>query len=358
MRVGTVLWLVLLLGCEQILGIHDVPINNTHVDAPTKLDAEKLDAGSGSGSGSACVAIPEWGSATSYPTPGAFTLAVGNLAGHGMVDIVVATGSDVLLLPNTGSGAFAPAKPLRGSGSPSPATNVLVADINDDGMQDIVAWTFLTNADHISIYLQTPGAPGTFDAPTDFIVPASPNAGAVGNFNGDSFPDLVFAGGGDVTAFISGSGTFNAGTFIGSANASVVAAFPIANPQGKLDDIAFVTGAGPPEVSFNEGSAKFSALSPIGEMPLQQVAFGDFYVTLPDIAIVTASPFGLLFEQPGENTWGLESGSAVAFAQTGPPSLTLGVDLNGDGKPDVIGFNQPAMVGGTSASAIEVALHE
>jgi hypothetical protein len=162
--------------------------------------------------------------------------------------------------------------------------------------------------------------------------------------------------------------------------------------------------------SLFQGSASFTVPMAVGEMPLQQVSFGPFGSDgplgsgTPLDAVVVASPFGLLFDEPTPGMFTLASGSAVAFSETGPPSVTraidlngdgrpdvvappsyalqcatpgtffpdksgaaltlptsfvvLVVDVNGDGKPDVIGFNQPTMVGGTSASAVEVALHE
>jgi hypothetical protein len=129
-------------------------------------------------------------------------LPVGDFNGDGFDDLIF--GARILL--NDGDGTF------RDAGTFSTGSRVVyvaLADINQDGQQDLVA----VNANHtVSILLGN--SDGTFQPAVTYAIGAIPNWVAAGDFNGDGFPDLVTAnrgGSGSLTVLL------NATDWLGTA---------------------------------------------------------------------------------------------------------------------------------------------
>ena len=71
------------------------------------------------------------------------------------------------------------------------AWGTAVADFNKDGIPDLVLANYNDGTPNISVFNGT--ANGTFNAPALYPVPAGPIAVAVGDFNGDGWPDIAVA---------------------------------------------------------------------------------------------------------------------------------------------------------------------
>ena len=151
---------------------------------------------------------------------GCCSVAVGDFNGDGAPDLVTANGAEgwdagdvpgnsVSVLLGNGSGGFAGKTDFATSAYPK---QVVVADVNKDGNQDLVTANRGTWSDPgatVSVLLGN-GA-GGFAAGTDFSTGALPTALAAGDLDGDGIPDLVTAneGGRSVSVLLgNGSGGF------------------------------------------------------------------------------------------------------------------------------------------------------
>ncbi len=150
-------------------------------------------------------------SATTYAAPvtvytgtpvgamgGVNRLAMADLNGDGANDLIVtdmgpaggAAPSVVVLLQDvTHPGQFLPAVSYP-TASGSQPQSVVVADVNGDGLPDII----VGGSSAVSVLLQKPGSPGTFMAATNYAV-TDANEVAVADINGDGLPDIIIATG-------------------------------------------------------------------------------------------------------------------------------------------------------------------
>jgi hypothetical protein len=132
-------------------------------------------------------------------------VATGDLDDNGTTDLVLDTGSDVLVMSGSGDGTFAPYTLYELPGATDSAAVALeLADVDGDGRDDVVAigldnlWVLLTNPD------------GTLEPAIAF--PSSYQFGPIGvaDYNRDGRLDVAY-GGSDAMyiAFGNGDGTFD-----------------------------------------------------------------------------------------------------------------------------------------------------
>jgi hypothetical protein len=118
------------------------------------------------------------------------SVAVGDFNGDGKLDLVTANyttgvGASMSVLLGNGDGTFQPARNLV-----SPFGLAEVGDFNRDGKLDIVAAPENTNGT-VSVLLGN--GDGTFQSPLNYAAGFEAFYMAVGDFNGDGFPDLAVA---------------------------------------------------------------------------------------------------------------------------------------------------------------------
>src|SRR5262249_19223286 len=111
-------------------------------------------------------------------------LAIGDLNNDGNLDLV----ADVGVLLGNGDGTFTPLGSDPASDVPGGTISIAVADVNGDSMMDVVV------VDQVSVKVQLGNGDGTFRHQVSFGPGgARPLSVAVADFNGDGKPDIAVA---------------------------------------------------------------------------------------------------------------------------------------------------------------------
>ncbi len=184
-------------------------------------------------------------------------LAVADFNNDGNTDIAVASASFQMILLGNGSGGFTANNISVGSG----ATSVAAGDINGDGIQD-AAFT-ADGSGNWKVALVLGNAAGNFSVNASLTLDQAPTGIAIGNFNGDSQPDLLLSVNWfepRVMLFVNqGNNNFTLSTqfFAGREPRHVTAGD--FNGDGKLDAAAPLTGADGVVIALGNGLGSFSA---------------------------------------------------------------------------------------------------
>jgi hypothetical protein len=333
------------------------------------------------------------------------SVAVGDLTGNGIPDLVVANfGSDTFsVLMGNGDGTFQPARTYQAAGGPFALT---LADLNHDGRLDVITANYYGGG--ASVYLGN--GDGTFR--TDATLLAQDEGGVVlADLNGDGNADMVTGslGGAAITVRLgNGDGTFQAPQTYDLGGQLVSLSVEDVNGDGKPDLVAVVNtnqqvpnaidvflgnGDGtfqPARVVAQDASSSALALAHVfggGHADLVQlddgtvfasearddgtfqaarpVAPGIAFFTVPDTAprgpgrpaliTVTADYVSTFPGMPGyyanirlevlctgpDDT--LTATQTLSFPEV--PSEVLVADVNGDGRPDLIAACPDGLVG-------------
>lgn len=200
-----------------------------------------------------------------------YYVVTGDFNHDGKVDLAVANGLDIGVLPGDGAGNFsAPTSyPLSQF-----ADNLTAADVNGDGYLDLVVPLDSKPSNGVAILLGKSDNSGTFNPETDVAAGFNHNfAAAVGDLNGDGKADLVFsvedgsASQGVAVALGNGDGTFQSPSLIPTSvqDANLDQPYPAyikifdLNADGKPDLIVTNSEYGTVATLFGVGDGTFSA---------------------------------------------------------------------------------------------------
>ncbi|MGA9511698.1 MAG: FG-GAP-like repeat-containing protein [Candidatus Sulfotelmatobacter sp.] len=284
--------------------------------------------------------ITETGAWGDYTLTGTVTEAGGTVAPIGTVSFLDASnGNSVLATGSLGSAS-------TGIGWPNPKslTNtqgtyfVLVADLNGDGIPDLVL-----ESNPVSIYLGNAG--GTYTSAGTIAIQQAPASypDVIADFNGDGIPDLAVPlyGSNDIAILLGkGDGTFAAPVMASVPGAVVgVEQIVVADFNGDgIADLAVITNADiqTVDILLGNGDGTFAAEAtnpPISGTPLN-FATGDFNGDgKTDLAVTEDNGTIAILLGNGDGTFAA-SGS-VNSASSGSPSPIAVADFNGDGKLDI-----------------------
>ena len=308
-------------------------------------------------------------------------ISFADLNGDGKPDVMlIDQGSSqfITAMLNDGTGRFS-APILSAVSLSNEMGDYRLGDFRNSGHLDLVAIGLsMAYSDGAQFILYVPGnGDGTFGTSTLLAAPGADGEMAVGDFNGDGKLDFVAVGpnpngsGKLVTLFLgNGDGTFrNTGSvaFADSANDISRVFAGDFNRDGKLDVLVYTTGdqywttasyvwefLGNGDGTFQPGQQLFTPFQPMtladvnGDSRLDIVRYNFFW---PDGTTETYGParFTTYLDQPKGSfsksssyaPYGGVPLQAKPYLQFGDPAATSMVaDLNGDGKPDEIAFQQ------------------
>ena len=276
--------------------------------------------------------------AVSYPAGiEAYAVAIADLNDDGKLDVVVANGCQTTPDPNcnngggvsvllgNGDGTFQ--APVSYSSGGYGADSVAVADVNGDGHLDIVVVNYCQNSSNcnvdgeVSVLLNK--GDGTFQAGASYDSGGTyGQAVAIGDVNGDGYPDLIVANAGPCGHCASGG----LSVFLGNGD-----------------------GTFQPPVFFDSGALTNStsvAIADVNGDGHPDLIVGAFCLTWP-----TCNNGGIVsvLLNNGDGTFQ----TAVTYGSGGDYVYAVAVaDVNGDGKPDLVALNQCAIGNSNCGSAI------
>lgn len=290
----------------------------------------------------------------SYPVTGAVSVALADLNGDGLLDLIVGAQTtqsmnavDIFL--GNGDGTFQAATSYSVADT---VMSVAVADVNGDNKPDLVVATlggfsvFIANGD------------GTFQPAMEFSLPSMGgiSAVAVADLNRDGKPDIVISGGARVGGTVGvllgdGKGGFGPAKIYPSAGSGAIAvAVADMNRDGKLDVVVDNLNGLPPNgdignvavlMGNGDGTLQDAATYESAGTNDASLAIADFNGDgFPDVAIVTQCHtrgcfrwyVGVLLN--GGNG-ALKKVKRYATGGVAATSVAI-ADLNGDGNPDIL----------------------
>src|SRR5215216_4396608 len=264
--------------------------------------------------------------------------ALGDFNGDGKPDLAVANNStsNISVLPGNGDGTFG-VKTDYDVGQP--AYGVVITDLNSDGKLDIVAETSFSLTEGVSVLLGNGN--GSFQTHVDILFSgfAQPNSILASDFNNDTKPDIVVINANGATVLLgNGDGSLKPPVSYGSSNFATSVAVGDFDADGKIDlavssygfgsngVVSIMLGKGDgtffPSVDYSSAPSPFSIVK--GDFN------GDSKLDLATANIQVDSVSILLGN--GDGTFG----APVNYAAGGfLYALSIG-DINSDGKSDLV----------------------
>lgn len=282
---------------------------------------------------------------------GPVAVAVADLNHDGFEDLIVGNSQDnsLSVLLGKGDGTFGAQTAYP---SASPVAGLVTADVNGDGKPDVVAVT----AAGFSVWLGTGDGMLLSRADQQIHGPSTAPAIAAADFNHDGKMDVAIAGANDgVDIFLgNGDGTF---AFAGAATGSGGSIATLdANGDGKVDIVTVeLSNSSEPKVTLvlGNGDGTFGAATTYAAGPYSAaVAVGDVNGDgNPDLMIMSSNCSSQDFVDPHCGVGAIQTllglghgvfGGAPVGSEPvgGHAAATVTVDLNGDGKNDLVVADQ------------------
>ena len=264
------------------------------------------------------------------------TVAVGDFNGDGQVDIVTANlGDDTAsVLLGRGDGTFSFGAQKAAPAPPLAPFQVVVADVNGDGIPDIITANRPDNS--VSVLLGNPD--GSFQTKETYATDRSPFSVAVADLNGDGIPDIVTANydGADVSVLLgNGDGTFQPYYDLPAGSDPYDVKVADLSGDGIADIVVTNKNDNTVGVFLGEGKGAFEPMKtyPVASGPYEVVVDDLTGNGIPDLVIshFSATVVDVLLGN-GDGTFQ----SAREFPVGSRPYGLAVADLNGDGKPDIV----------------------
>ena len=261
-----------------------------------------------------------------------FSGCTGGFNSDGHLDLALTTQTGFAVFPGNGNGTFR--SPRAYSTGPLTGKFIVVGDLNMDGHPDIVlcAYTEPTDVpDYVLVYLGN--GKGGFSAPAKVQMSPVQHI-AIADINGDGIPDLVGSNGD--SALGTGSGTFHKPVYYRLPALNIVTNYvvPADLRNNGLTDIVLQDGDGGISVLLNEGKGVYED----GEWLPVAGAYGcaaaaDFNGDgKPDLAMNSTAGISILLGT-GEASKPFESGTTLALTDAGCPVVG---SLTGGGAADLL----------------------
>ena len=261
-------------------------------------------------------------------------------AGHPDILMAGVYSNEVTVLFGNGDGTFygAPAYPIAGNSS-SNVGGLAIADFNGDGKPDAVAGSTS------GISLLTGHGDGTF-TPSTLPFQQGSNSLAAGDFNNDGKMDFVAASSYGIAVFLgAGNGTFQQSASISTASTGLTGvSVGDFNGDGKLDfavvdSYGGATAMGSVYLGNGNGTFQSAKTFVVGSTPQQSQAIdvngdGKLDLVVTNSGGTTPTDVGSVAVLLGNGDGTFQP--AVQYATGTNPLFTLAADVNGDGKPDLI----------------------
>jgi hypothetical protein len=344
-------------------GAFSVAASDLNGDGRTDLIVAKQSAGTISvllNTTSPGSATPQFANAVNFSVGASLSsVAVADLNGDGRPDIVVTDQPSAVVsvlvnqtTPGSSTPQFAsPANFATGNGP----TSVAVGDLNGDGLTDLVVADSNANAVSVLLNQTTPGGPLNFTNHVDFATGQSPDSVAVADLNGDGKPDVAVADG-SFSGYVS---VLLNQTAPGSASPQLAAHVDFAaGSLPKSVAVADLNGDGKPDLvvanEYSNSVSVFLNMTTPGAAAPSFAANVDFATgSLPDaVTVKDLNGDGKLDVIVANNSSTVSvllnttmPGTAPSFAAhmdsaTGQtPTSVAAADFNGDGLPDLVTAN-------------------
>jgi hypothetical protein len=283
---------------------------------------------------------------------GAYDVATGDLNGDGLLDLVVTNynSDSITTYRNTSTpGTISFDKGIRYKAGGYP-WGITIRDLNADGKPDIA---FANQLGTLSIYTNaTTGTDIQLSSRTDYSNTASGVGITTADVNGDGKPDVIAIGTHVFTAFINRT-TPNAKVFLVNTPTVTTGDWPIWLEAGDLDEdgkpdvvVTVRTGTKDDGMSFFRNTSADTSINSVAfNRTFIPVATGVGRIVMSDLdgdghldIANTGNPFSVIRNASTPGTIRMDRPSATSNNSTGAAAA----DLDGDGRPDLVTFNQNA----------------